>query len=175
MRPLIILTLLLLTACSTPKPNPTPPPPSTTPPQPTGLIIRPGTVDAAMGLRVLDIQLTNHGPATTHINGYPDIRILDKDRTPINATIGHGSNGITTGLQHFDRPPQTITLQPGQTAHAGLLWRNLVTETDRKATLGVYLTITPTPTAAPQTIEPDGGIDLGNTTTLGLSPWTITP
>ncbi|MCE7004097.1 DUF4232 domain-containing protein [Kibdelosporangium philippinense] len=173
MRTAIILTLLLLTACTAPEPTPTPPQPTTTSqPPPTGLVIRPAYTDAAMGIRVLDIHLTNYGPDTTQINGYPDIRILDKDRQPITATIGHGSSDISTMDAAFNAPPQPLTLEPGQSARVGLLWRNLVTEPDRTATHGVYLDIAPTLGATYQRIEPDGGIDLGNTTKLGLSAWT---
>ncbi|NRN65419.1 hypothetical protein GC106_26300 [Kibdelosporangium sp. 4NS15] len=170
MRHLIILTTLLLTACGSPPP-PAPPPPAPAP----KLVIQLGAVDAAMGLRSLDIQLTNQGTAPAQINGYADIRILDHNRQPIDAHIGHGTAGVAT-VEGFDAPPQPITLEPGHTVHAGLLWRNLVTQTDRKATQGAYLDIAPAPGQAFQTVEPDGGIDLGNTTTLGLSAWkTITP
>nr|WP_042179337.1 DUF4232 domain-containing protein [Kibdelosporangium sp. MJ126-NF4]CEL13768.1 putative lipoprotein [Kibdelosporangium sp. MJ126-NF4]CTQ88136.1 putative lipoprotein [Kibdelosporangium sp. MJ126-NF4] len=171
MRPLITLTaLLLLTACGTPTPTPPPPDTTTTTPRPTGLVITLGTVDAAMGLRSLDIQLTNHTTTPAMINGYPHLRVLDKDHTPLEVTVGHGSSGVAT-VDNFDTPPQPITLQPGHTVHAGLLWRNLVTQTDRKATLGTYLDIAPTPDTPTRTLRPDGGIDLGNTTTLGLSAW----
>lgn len=179
MRLLTTLTALLtLTACTTPQPQPLPPlPPSTTPTPPTpGLVITLGATDAAMGLRSLDIQLTNNTGAPAQINGYPDIRrVLDTNLAPIETTIGHGTNGVAV-VDSFDTPPHPVTLQPGGTAHAALLWRNRVTETDRKATLGAYLVIAPTPDAAPQTVEPHGGVDLGNTTTLGVSAWkTRTP
>lgn len=167
-------TLLLLTACTTPQPLTPPPPPDTPPPAPASLTVTLGEVDAAMGLRSLDIQLTNSTTQPATVTGYPDIRILDKDHNPIPATIGPGTNGVAT-VTGFDDPPQPITLQPGQTVHAGLLWRNLVTQTDRKATLGTYLQITPTPGTPPQTVQLRGGIDLGNTTTLGISAWKDLP
>jgi hypothetical protein len=163
-RHLIILTALALTACGSP-------PPPTPPPAPAAkLVIQLGAIDAAMGLRSLDIRMTNQGTAPAQINGYADIRILDDKHQPIDAHIGHGTAGVAT-VDGFDTPPQPITLEPGHTVHAGLLWRNLVTQTDRKATKGAYLDIAPSTGQPFQTVEPDGGIDLGNTTTLGLSAW----
>nr|WP_225953225.1 DUF4232 domain-containing protein [Kibdelosporangium phytohabitans] len=166
---LILTALLALTACGRPQPLPMPPPPSTTTPTPD-LTIRLGTVDGAMGLRTLGIQLTNETTTPTQINGYPDIRVLDDTFHPLPLTIGHGTNGVAT-IDDFDTPPQPITLHPGDTVHAALLWRNLVTQTDRKATLGTYLDIAPTPGAKRHITQPQGGIDLGNTTTLGVSAW----
>jgi Domain of unknown function (DUF4232) len=171
-RPLIILALLTLTACTTPTPLPGPtPPPSTSTPQPqTGLVISPGEVEAASGLRAMTLTATNQDTTPHALNGYPALRLLDDDHQPLQVRIVPGATGITTG---FDTPPQPITLEPGQKATASVLWRNTVTDATVKATRGTYLDTAPTAGEPWQTLQPVGGLDIGNTGTLGVSPWAV--
>ncbi|MBP2327490.1 hypothetical protein JOF56_007875 [Kibdelosporangium banguiense] len=175
MRPLIILTVLLLTAC-TPAPAPAPDPirpptPTTTPQQQSGLMITAGEVEAASGLRAMTVTMTNKDTRPHPLNGYPALQVLDSDRGLLQIEIVPGAAGITSG---FDTPPRPVTLEPGQKATASLLWRNTVTDSTVNATKGTYLNIAPADGQPWQTLQPDGGLDLGNTGKLGVSAW-ITP
>jgi hypothetical protein len=170
-RPLIILTLLILTACTTPEPLTVWTPTQTTasaPDQP-GLAINSGDVEAASGLRAMTLTITNQDNTPHTLNGYPALRVLGDDHQPIQVKIVPGATGITSG---FDTPPSPITLQPGQQATASVLWRNTVTDARVKATPGTYLDTAPTAGQPWQTLQPRGGLDIGNTGTLGVSAWT---
>lgn len=122
-----------------------------------------------MGLRVLTIELVNCGTAPYTVNGYPTIRILDEQRKPVEVTVGRGSSGIST-IDSFEVPPKSVTLQPGQKAVAGLVWRNTVTDTSVPAN-GRFVEVAPAADVPPQVVEPDGPIDVGTTGRLGVSPW----
>lgn len=135
---------------------------------PTGLVIRTGLIDAAMGLRAMTITLVNKDTQPHTLNGYPAIRVLDKNREPLPVTINPGAGNVTSG---FDAPPTPVTIQPGKTAIAVLTWRNTVTDSTVVATNGPFLDLAPTAGAPWQTRYPEGGIDLGNTGTLGVSAW----
>ncbi|MEU7552064.1 DUF4232 domain-containing protein [Streptomyces sp. NPDC044571] len=137
-----------------------------------GVRLREGTGDAAMGLRVADVQLVNCGTQPYALEGYPEIRLLDKARRPVEVTVGHGSSGITTGAPAMDEPPRPMTLEPGQAASVGLVWRNLVTDTTRPAAEGWVLEVTPRPGAPRVALELAHSVDLGNTGKLGIGPWT---
>ncbi|MEV6953259.1 DUF4232 domain-containing protein [Streptomyces sp. NPDC051183] len=130
-----------------------------------------GTGDAAMGLRVAQIQLVNCGAQPYVLEGHPDIRVLDGQRRPVEVSVGQGSNGISsaTGL---DAAPQRVTLQPGEAASVGLLWRNLVTDAAVPAVEGWVLDIGPRPGAPRLTLALKNSIDLGNTGKLGVGAWT---
>ncbi len=134
--------------------------------------LREGGGDAAMGLRVADIQLVNCGTQPYVLDGYPQLTVLDKKRAPVEAEVVHGSGGITTGVPNFDAPPQQVTLEPGRAASFGMLWRNLVTDSTVPAVEGWALEVTPKPGAPRLTVELTHSVDLGNTGKLGISPWT---
>ncbi|MFG2297117.1 DUF4232 domain-containing protein [Streptomyces sp. NPDC048603] len=159
----------IVSADPLPTDTPTATPPDTACP-PDGILLREGTGDAAMGLRVEDIELFNCGTAPYELDGYPDIRLLDAQKSPVQVQVGHGSNGISTGTG-FDDPPRKLVLQPNQSASFGLLWRNLVTDSTVPATEGRHLDVQPRPGAPRQTLTLTRPIDLGNTGKLGLGPW----
>ncbi|MFD9358783.1 DUF4232 domain-containing protein [Streptomyces sp. NPDC060031] len=135
-----------------------------------GVRVLEGSGNAAMGLRVADVQLVNCGAQPYVLDGYPDVRVLDKQRRPVEVAVGHGSNGISTG-SGLDSAPEQVTLQPGQAASVGLLWRNLVTDSAVPAAEGWVLDIGPRPGAPRQTLVLTHSIDLGNTGKLGVGPW----
>lgn len=66
-----------------------------------------------------------------------------------------------------------MVLAPGQKAVARLIWRSTVTDANVPATSGSFLKIAPADGVAAQTVAPRGGIDLGTTGRLGVSPWTL--
>jgi hypothetical protein len=131
-----------------------------------------GAADAAMGLRVQALELTNNGTTPYVINGYPTITLFDKTQQPVtDVQVIQGSGGIST-VNGFDDKPQQITLKPGEKLVASLLWRNTVTRSDVNATNAEYLDVTATPGQPTQRLHPQYPVDLGNTGKLGVSPWT---
>jgi hypothetical protein len=157
-----------------------PAPPDATPPPPTpgptpgacpesGLAVRPGLVEAAMGLRVMQIVVTNCGTVPRTVRGHPSVRLLDENREPMDVAATPGSSGIAT-VARFDAPPAAVTLRPGERATTALLWRNKVTSA-MGAALGRYVEVTVAGGGPPQVIEPDGGVDVGTTGKVGVAPW----
>ncbi|MBW5480694.1 DUF4232 domain-containing protein [Streptomyces bambusae] len=135
------------------------------------MVLREGQGDAAMGLRVAEVQLLNCGTEPYVLEGYPDVKVLDKAKAPVRVDIGHGSNNVASGTG-LDAQPERIVLQPGQHASFSLLWRNLVTDATVPATEGRHLEVRPRPGAPLLTLALTRPLDLGNTGRLGLGPWT---
>jgi hypothetical protein len=178
-----LLTVTLLAGCGT---HPTTPattgstrlPQTTTPPlpepecSPDGTALSLGGSDAAMGLRVLTLELANCGDEPFTVSGYPAVRLYDEDHQEITVVVGHGSSGIAT-VPEFDSPPQAVTLGPGERAQSGLLWRNLVTDSSVKATTAYGMDAAVTEGEAWCTVRGAAGvtIDLGNTGKLGVQAW----
>ncbi|MFI0895519.1 DUF4232 domain-containing protein [Streptomyces sp. NPDC020983] len=124
--------------------------------------------DAAMGLRVVGLHLTNCSTVPYTLDGYPAVTPLDEDwKAPAGVAVLHGAGGITT-LPDFDAPPRRITLAPGESAHSGLVWRNTVTS--GTAVAAPYVRVVPRPGARPVMLTPE--LDLGTTGKLGVEPWT---
>ncbi|GAA4557045.1 DUF4232 domain-containing protein [Planotetraspora kaengkrachanensis] len=123
--------------------------------------------DAAMGLRVVGLHLENCSTRAYRINGYPQLQLLDEDRKPVTGVeVLRGSGGIST-VTGFDDPPKPVTLKPGQSASAGLMWRNTVT--DGTPVNVPYVRVNAKTGARPVMVTPE--LDLGTTGKLGVSPW----
>ncbi|KUN89208.1 DUF4232 domain-containing protein [Streptomyces griseoruber] len=124
--------------------------------------------DAAMGLRVVGLRLENCGTRDYTLDGYPRLTLLDEDREPVEGVrILHGGDSITTGTG-LDDPPRAFTLEPGESAVSGLVWRN-TTEAGRDPVNVPYVRIRAQSGAAPVTITPR--LDLGTTGRLGVGAW----
>ncbi|SFD47589.1 DUF4232 domain-containing protein [Streptomyces aidingensis] len=148
-----------------------PPPPC---PEP-GVRIAPGAVEAAMGLRVMGLVLTNCGPDDYRIEGYPAVSLLDGSGRPMDGIeVVPGSAGIAV-VEGFDDPPRPVALAPGERATAALMWRNTVTAADRPAASARWVEVTPAPGEDGRRVSPDGGIDLGTTAVVGVGPWRAHP
>ncbi|MEN3535847.1 DUF4232 domain-containing protein [Microbispora sp. ZYX-F-249] len=132
---------------------------------PSGIRISLGNADAALGLRVVGLRLENCSTRDYRLDGYPQLQLLDEDRKPVTSVeVLHGGGSIVTG---FDDPPRPVTLQPGQSASAGLMWRNTVTA-GTPVNLP-YVRVTAKAGAPPVMVTPE--LDLGTTGELGVSPW----
>ncbi|MGW1076612.1 DUF4232 domain-containing protein [Streptomyces sp. NPDC002537] len=167
----LLATAGLLAACAkAPEPVPLPEPSPTSPPAcpESGLTVRAGAVDAAMGLRVMTVELVNCGTSHRTVSGYPDVRVLDGDRKPLDVTVEHGSSDVTD-LKGFPTESMPVALRPGERAVAGLTWRNTVTDVTKPPANGAYLSVAPAPGAARQAVAET--IDLGTTGKLTTSPW----
>lgn len=152
------------------------PPPTTVPACPeSGILITPGPVDAAMGLRAMSLELTNCGTQPYTVTGYPVLTLLDEERRPLDVDVLHGAEPITS-TEAFCTPtgdagPQPVTLETGERAVAGVVWRNLTTDETDQLVDAPYMSVAPTGGEAPQEVAPDGGVDLGTTGQLGVSAW----
>ncbi|WP_170231992.1 DUF4232 domain-containing protein [Saccharothrix saharensis] len=172
---LLFLLLFAASACTAAPPTPTP----TT--CPTGVEYAVTGEEAASGLRVLTLELTNCGTEPLRLDGYPSVTVLDGDRRPVTIAVGRGSFGISA-VAAFDAEPQPVTVPPGGSAVTGLLWRNTHTDTSAPPVVGEHLELavaTGEPTRVFTPVAPSGGgpitIDLGSTGKLGVRPWTAAP
>ncbi|MFD3477440.1 DUF4232 domain-containing protein [Streptomyces sp. NPDC058695] len=123
--------------------------------------------DAAMGLRVVGLHLDNCGTRDYTVDGYPLLDLLDDDLNPVHGIqILDGSGDITTGAGP-DEQPRPVMLKPGESATAGLVWRNTT-----EAGTGVnvpHVRVRAKAGADPVTVTPH--LDLGTTGRLGVRPW----
>ncbi|MGW3494788.1 DUF4232 domain-containing protein [Streptomyces sp. NPDC001020] len=123
--------------------------------------------DAAMGLRVVGLHLDNCGTRDYTVDGYPLLELLDDDRKPVGGIkILRGSGEITTAAGP-DEQPRPVTLGPGESATASLVWRN-TTESGTPVNVP-YVRVRAKAGADPVTVTPD--LDLGTTGKLGVKPW----
>jgi hypothetical protein len=95
-----------------------------------------------MGLRAMTITMVNKDTQPHTFDGYPAVRVLDKYRQPLPITIDPGATQVAGG---FDAPAKPITIQPGHTATAALIWRNTVIDSNVVATNGPFADLAPPP------------------------------
>ncbi|WP_371502545.1 DUF4232 domain-containing protein [Kitasatospora sp. NBC_00374] len=125
--------------------------------------------DAAMGLRVLGLHLENCGAGTVRLNGYPELQVVDEEHRPVDSVqVLHGGSAIATGTG-ADDPPQPVTLGPGESAYAGLVWRNTVEAGVADPVNAPYLRVRAEAGADPVMVIPE--LDLGTTGRLGVGAW----
>ena len=155
--------------------------PSVTPPavstgcSPDGSMLRSEQGDAAMGLRVLGISLTNCGREPYRIDGYPEVRALDEDGTVLDVRALDGTTEITVGNPRWAEAPKPIVLKPGEQATTVLVWRNKYDDTTHPPVTVHYLEMAPLAGRPVQIVAPQGGLDLGSTGRFGFSPWLASP
>lgn len=182
---MLVAVLAGLTACSSPElswlPAPTVAQPvsllaptSTAPSCDTGLRFTSGFTNAAMGLRVMSVEVVNCGTQPVVLNGYPQVKLLDEQWRQLAVEITNGSGGIAS-VDGFDDAPQPITVQPGERARSAFLWRNTNTSIDPPQ-VGSHADIAAAPGGTWQSLlsaspEEDISIDLGSTGRLGVRAW----
>ncbi|KFZ77694.1 hypothetical protein ED92_38225 [Amycolatopsis sp. MJM2582] len=164
--------LLVVAGCGEPPPPPPPVPPTVHTPDPgpvvpagcldTGVTVKSGPVEAALGHRAVVLTLTNCGTTPRTLTGYPEIRLLDKEKRPMNVAVEHGTSymAIDPGVS-----PQTV--QPGGTLLSVVSWSNTVTVGSPEA--GAYVTVAAAKGEPEQRITVD--TDLGTTGKLTLTAW----
>ncbi|TQK43739.1 uncharacterized protein DUF4232 [Streptomyces sp. SLBN-118] len=131
----------------------------------SGVVISTGEVNAAMGRRATVIELRNCGRSAYHVNGYPQVGALDKDREPLKLKITHGE--ADAGRV---RGPEPITLAPGKSAVSVLNWTNRVTSYDPPKP-GAYLLIAPAVGEEKQTLP--FFLDMGTAAELDVTAWAV--
>ncbi len=166
-----VATALVVAGCSTPPPPP-PPVPTVHPPEPgtvepagcleTGVTVKSGPVEAALGHRAIVVTLTNCGTAPRTLTGYPEVRLLDKEKRPMAVEVDHG-----TSYMAIDPGAAPQTVQPGGTLVSVVAWSNTVTVGSPEA--GAYVTVAAAKGDPEQRITVD--TDLGTTGKLTLTAW----
>ncbi|WP_410645137.1 DUF4232 domain-containing protein [Amycolatopsis sp. lyj-346] len=160
------LVVALLAGCgSPPPPHPTPtatPSPTYGPPPPTGLSLSVGQVEAGLGHRASVLTLTNRDTAPRKVTGYPDLKILAGDGTPLEVKVERGTSYFARDLG-----PQDLTVQPGGKVVAVLAWSATVTSGDKRT--GAAIAVVPVPGEPAQKQPLD--TDLGTTDTVTVSSW----
>ncbi|MYW66786.1 DUF4232 domain-containing protein [Streptomyces sp. SID8379] len=137
----------------------------------TGLRVAAGRGDAAMGLRVLDITLTNCGKGTFELYGYPKLKLLEEDRGAVERVrILEGTKEIAaTGVR--DDKPTRVTVRPGERAVMYLVWRNTYDDITHPPVTVEHVTVDPGLGRGTPTVTPDPPLDLGSTGRLGTTAW----
>ncbi|KOX24849.1 hypothetical protein ADK67_17745 [Saccharothrix sp. NRRL B-16348] len=177
---LLFPLLFVVSACTAAPPVPPPSPSPSADSCPTGVEYAVTGEEAASGLRVLTLELTNCGTEPLTLDGYPAVTVLDAERQPLPVAVGHGSSGISA-VEAFDAEPRPVTVAPGGSAVTGLLWRNTYTDTSAPPVVGEHLELAVAPGEPTQVFTPIGErgdpvtIDLGGTGKLGVRPWTAAP
>ncbi|GAB2803384.1 DUF4232 domain-containing protein [Streptomyces chlorus] len=122
---------------------------------------------AAMGLRALSVHLENCGSGPYELHGYPEVQPLDEEHEPTDGVqVLHGGDAIASGTG-AEGEPQPLVLAPGESARAGLVWRNTVRH--GTAVHAPYARVRAKPGADWVTVVPE--LDLGTTGRLGVGPW----
>ncbi|MFD3485936.1 DUF4232 domain-containing protein [Streptomyces sp. NPDC058665] len=134
---------------------------------PSGLDVVIGGEDAAMGHRVVTVQLWNCGDKPYRVKGYPGVELLDEAREPVDVKVTHESDYTYTGRRD-DRPRQ-LTLAPDGTASVVLHWNNRVTSIDGAPTPGAHILVTPAAGEKPVSLPLP--VDLGTDGTLDVTSW----
>ncbi|MGW6402647.1 DUF4232 domain-containing protein [Streptomyces sp. NPDC055134] len=120
-----------------------------------------------MGVRVVGLRLDNCGTRDYTVDGYPLLELLDDDLNPVHGIqMLDGSGDIITGAGP-DEQPRPVLLKPGESATAGLVWRNT---TEAGTAVNVpHVRVRAKAGADPVTVTPH--LDLGTTGKLGVRPW----
>lgn len=138
----------------------------------TGVRLELDVADAAMGLRAMGMHLINCGRSPYRVTGYPAVRALDEQRTPLPAVRTlQGVVEIAGALPNWTDPPRPVELRPGERATAVIVWRNTYDNTVAGPADAPYLEVAPAAGRPVAVLTPDHPLDLGSTGRLGVSPW----
>jgi hypothetical protein len=122
----------------------------------------------------MSVEVANCGAEPLQLNGYPQVKLFDEQRAPLDVAILEGSGGIAS-LEGFDDAPQPITVQPGESAKSAFVWRNTHASADPPQ-IGKHVDMAAAPGGTWQALvatAPEGRIlvDLGSTGRLGVRAW----
>ncbi|GII97527.1 DUF4232 domain-containing protein [Sinosporangium siamense] len=139
----------------------------------SGVVMAAGPPEAAMGLRVQPVTLTNCGDADRQVHGYPGVRLLDKNGRTLEVEIDRDARKVTTAIR--GAVPGRLTVRPGGSARFHLVWRNTYDDTGRPPVDAARVSVTADPGGAEQTVTPESPLDLGSTGRLGITAWEHAP
>lgn len=134
----------------------------------SGMRPRVGHQEAAMGLRVVTLEMANCSDADVVLRGYPELTFLDDVGAPVPVAVGTGAPEPLT-----DPGPNTLTLPPGYTAVSYLSWRNTVTDVHESRVVEAERIVIGPPAAEPTTL--DLKVDAGTTGVVRVTAWQQPP
>ncbi|WP_335972074.1 DUF4232 domain-containing protein [Streptomyces sp. CA2R106] len=130
----------------------------------SGLLVGAGPTDGAMGLRQVQLTLTDCGPKSRPVSGYPELRLLDDHGRTVPVAVHHGDDIVDSVT---DPGPATTTLHPGGKVVAVLAWRNTYTVSDEPPALAATVRVTVAGVEQPIPLT----VDLGNTGKIDVTAW----
>jgi hypothetical protein len=130
----------------------------------SGLLAGAGATDGAMGLRQVQLTLTDCGTKARSVSGYPKLRLLDDHGRTVRVAVHHGDDIVDSVT---DPGPATTTLRPGGKVVAVLAWRNTYTVSDEPPALAATVRFTVAGVEQPVPLT----VDLGNTGKIDVTAW----
>jgi uncharacterized protein DUF4232 len=85
------------------------------------LLLVAGQTTSELGNAGVQLSFENRSPVSCTLIGYPTLYLLDAQQKPLQAQITQS----TSGYLYSTRPPQMISLRPGQKVYFVVTWGNL--------------------------------------------------
>ncbi|MEU5524831.1 DUF4232 domain-containing protein [Streptomyces sp. NPDC047860] len=133
----------------------------------SGLRVYADDGDAAMGLRVVSVHVGNCGTRPYALHGYPEVRLYDEEHEPVEGVRILRDGSSVAGATGADGPALPIVVGPGESAWAGLVWRNTVQA--GTPVHAPYARVRVKSGADRVMVVPE--LDLGTTGKLAVGPW----
>ncbi len=108
-------------SASMPTSRPEPSPGAHVPCQTGQLLLVAGQMTSNLGNAGVQLSFQNRSRVSCTLSGYPTLQLLDAQQKPVQAKILRS----TAGYLYSTRPPQMISLHPGQKAYFAVTWGNL--------------------------------------------------
>ena len=116
-----IPTTSMQSPASTPTSWPEPSPGAFVTCQTRQLLLVAGQTTSELGNAGVQLSFENRSPVSCTLIGYPTLHLLDAQQKPLQAQITRS----TYDYLYSTRPPQMISLHPGQQAYFAVTWANL--------------------------------------------------
>ncbi|MFE1174043.1 DUF4232 domain-containing protein [Streptomyces sp. NPDC058773] len=122
-----------------------------------------GSSQAGMNHQGTYLRVTNTGGSTCAISGYPGLALEGAGHTALKTRAQHGDT-------YFAKDPgvQQVTLKPGKSAYADLVWSHA----GPSSAQAKYLQVSPTGGNAHGVVAFDNAVDGGK---LEVTAWSATP
>ncbi len=129
---LLLCAAVILGGCGTPATSTqtaTPAPTARPEPSPAAgvtcrtrqLLLAAGQMISNLGNAGVQLSFENRSPVSCTLIGYPTLHLLDAQQKPLQAQITRS----TYDYLYSTRPPQMISLHPGQQAYFAVTWANM--------------------------------------------------
>ncbi|WP_431781609.1 DUF4232 domain-containing protein [Streptomyces chumphonensis] len=133
-------------------------------PDPGVRVMAAGPVDGDESLSLLRVMMLNCGKEPFAVNGHPDVRVLDEDGEALDVTVHEGVSAVSE-VRGFNGEPKKLSLRPGETAMAVLVWR------PGGGAGGRSVDVAPAEGDPWQSVTSLGGKDFAAAGELAVSPW----